>query len=41
MANMLKGKELEVYDRMSVEDLEDYEEFKVNILRAYELGLET
>ncbi len=34
---MLKGKALEVYDRMSVEDLEDYEEFKVDILRAYEL----
>ncbi len=36
VANMLKGKALEVYNRMSVEDLEDYEEFKVDILRAYE-----
>ncbi len=37
VANMLKGKALEVYDRMSVEDLDDYEEFKADILRAYEL----
>ncbi len=28
---------VEVYDRMSVEDLEDYEEFKADNLRAYEL----
>ncbi len=34
---MLKGRALEVFDRMSVEDLEDYEEFKDGILRAYEL----
>ena len=37
VANMLKGKALEVYDKMSVEDLQDYEEFKADILRAYEL----
>ncbi|XP_045114813.1 protein FAM200A-like [Portunus trituberculatus] len=37
VANMLKGKALEVYDRMSVEDLNEYEEFKADILRAYEL----
>ncbi len=35
VAKMLKGKALEVYDRMSVEDLEDYEEFKTDMLRAY------
>ncbi len=34
---MLKGKALEVYDRISVEDLEDYEEFKADILIAYDL----
>ncbi len=37
---MLKGKAIEVYDRMSVEDLEDYEEFKADILRVYELRSE-
>ncbi|XP_063844146.1 uncharacterized protein LOC135090904 [Scylla paramamosain] len=37
VVNMLKGKALEVYDRMSVKDLEDYEEFKADILRVYEL----
>ena len=37
VANMLKGKALDVYDRMSVDDLEDYEDFKADILRAYEL----
>ena len=37
VANMLKGKALDVYDRMFVSDLEDYEEFKADILRAYEL----
>ncbi len=34
---MLKGKALEIYDRLSVEDLEDYQELKADILRAYEL----
>ncbi len=34
---MLKGKALQVYDEMSVKDLEDYEEFKTDNLRAYEL----
>ena len=34
---MLKDKAFEVYGRMSVEDLKHYEEFKVDILRAYEL----
>ncbi|MPC48481.1 hypothetical protein E2C01_042254 [Portunus trituberculatus] len=37
VANMLKGKALEVYDRMLVEDLNEYEEFKADIRRAYEL----
>ena len=37
VANVLKGKALEAYDRMNVEDLEDYEEFKSTILRVYEL----
>ncbi len=40
MANMLQGKALEVNDRMSLEDLEDYKEFKADILRAYKLWLE-
>ncbi len=37
VADMLKGKALEIYDWKSVEDLEDYEEFKADILRTYEL----
>ena len=37
VVSALKGKALEVYDRMSVEDLASYEEFKADILRAYEL----
>ncbi len=37
---MLKGKVLEVYNRMSVDDLKDYDEFKADILRPYELQLE-
>ena len=37
VANKLKGKALEAYDKMSVDDLEDYEESKTDILRAYEL----
>ena len=37
VANALKGKALDVYDRLSVRDLGDYEEFKNHILRAYEL----
>ena len=40
VANVLKGKAFEAYDRMSVEDLEDYEEFKSIILRVYELRSE-
>ena len=37
MANKLKGRALEAYDNMSVEDLDVYEDFKADILRAYEL----
>ena len=37
VANKLKGKALEVYDKMSADDLDDYNEFKADILRAYEL----
>ena len=37
VANKLKGRALEAYDNMSVEDLESYEDFKAYILRAYEL----
>lgn len=37
VANKLKGKALEAYDKMSVRDLADYFEFKADILRAYEL----
>ena len=37
VANVLKGKALEAYDRMNVEVLENYEEFKSTILRVYEL----
>ena len=37
VANVLKGRVLEAYDWMSVDDLEDYEEFKSSILRVYEL----
>ena len=37
MANKLKGRALEAYDNMSVEDLESYEDFEANILRACEL----
>ncbi len=33
----VEGQGLEVYDRMSVKDLEDYKKFKADILRAYEL----
>ncbi len=40
IANMLKDKALEVYDRMSVEDLKDYVKFKAAILRPYELQLD-
>ncbi|WP_435362553.1 hypothetical protein, partial [Klebsiella pneumoniae] len=36
-SNVLKRKALEAYDRMGVDDLEDYEEFKSEILREYEL----
>ena len=36
-SNVLKGKALEAYDRMTVADLEDYDEFKCTILKAYEL----
>ena len=41
VANKLKGKVLEVYDNMSVADLNVYEDFKADILRAYELRPET
>ena len=37
VANKLEGRALEAYDNMSVEDLESYEDFKTDILRAYEL----
>ncbi|MPC78309.1 hypothetical protein E2C01_072793 [Portunus trituberculatus] len=37
VANKLTGKALHVYDRMVVADLEKYEEFMADILRAYEL----
>ena len=37
VANVLKGRALEAYDWMIVEDLKDYEEFKSTILRVYEL----
>ena len=37
MANKLKGRALEAYDNISVEDLESYADFKADILRAYEL----
>ena len=37
VSNVLKGKALEAYDKMSVTDLDDYEEFKTAILKAYEL----
>lgn len=35
VAKKLKGKALEAYDKMSVRDTEDYEEFKADILPAY------
>ncbi len=34
---MLKGKVIETYDGMPVEDEEDYKEFKDDILRVYKL----
>ena len=37
VSNVLKGKALKAYDKMGIEDLEDYEEFKDQILKAYEL----
>ena len=37
VSNVLKGKALEAYDRMSVEELQDYDTFKTDILKAYEL----
>lgn len=38
LANKLKGKALEAYNKMSVRDTWDYEEFKkAHSLRAYEL----
>ena len=37
VANKLKGKALEAYDKMSTEDLDDYRQFKADILRVYEL----
>ena len=37
MANKLKGKALEAYSKMSARDMEDYDEFKADILRVYEL----
>ena len=37
MANKLNGRALETYDNMSAEDLENYEDFKADILRAYKL----
>ena len=37
VANKLKGRALEAYDNMSVEDLDVYEDFKADILTAYEL----
>ena len=40
VANKLKGRALEAYDNMSAEDLESYEDFKADILRACELRLE-
>ncbi len=41
VANTVKGKALEVYDMMSIDDLEDCEEFKADILISYKLWLET
>ncbi|ORD93093.1 hypothetical protein ECANGB1_1295, partial [Enterospora canceri] len=37
VANKLKGRALKAYDNMSAEDLESYEDFKADIVRAYEL----
>ena len=40
VTNKLKGRALESYDNISVEDLDVYEDFKADILRAYELRSE-
>ena len=37
VANVLKGKALEAYDAMTIEELEDYDYVKERILKAYEL----
>ena len=37
MANKLKGRALEAYDNMSVDNFDMYKDFKADILRAYEL----
>ena len=38
LANKLKGRALEIYDNMSVENLESFADFKADILRAYDCG---
>lgn len=37
VARKLKGKALEVYDKMAAREMEDCEEFKADILRTYSL----
>ncbi|KAK3886444.1 hypothetical protein Pcinc_009395 [Petrolisthes cinctipes] len=37
LSHVLKGKALEAYDRLSVEEARDYETIKSHVLRAYEL----